>query len=84
MNEELAIPVVTSELICGEIEAQCRCVLAPHEDGAHRCACGGSWEINADGTFVIHSHPGSSDDWDGPGPDDYMPIVNLIFGSWLS
>lgn len=41
---------------CGVAEASCQCLLAPHADGAHKCACGGSWEWQ-NGRFVVHSLP---------------------------
>ena len=81
MRSEVAVPIEQAEVICATVEASCRCVLPPHGAGPHRCACGGSWEITEDGQFVGHALPGSGEEWDGPGPDDYLPDFAWLFSS---
>lgn len=36
--------VVEAEVVCGKEEAFCICILKPHPDTVHECACGGSWD----------------------------------------
>jgi hypothetical protein len=44
-------------VVCGTSEAECVCVEMPDHDGAHVCKCGGSWSLDADGTFHMHALP---------------------------
>lgn len=76
MGMDLEPVVETPELICGLVEASCRCVKPSHEDGVHECECGGSWERREDGTFVYHSDPGSATGWAWP----ELPDVFSLFG----
>lgn len=47
----------TRSLVCHTQEAGCECALPTGHNGAHRCPCGGSWEI-VDGVFHIRAMPG--------------------------
>lgn len=49
---------------CGAIEESCICVLEG-EHVAHKCECGGSWSVDAEGNFHIHAWPGSEPGWQG-------------------
>jgi hypothetical protein len=50
--------------ICGLQESNCFCGHPVGHDGAHRCACGGSWQYDADGQFEIVAFPGTG--WGRP------------------
>jgi hypothetical protein len=45
------------QALCGTREAFCVCFLERQHAGPHVCSCGGSWEIDADGAFHVHSIP---------------------------
>lgn len=45
------------QVFCGLREASCVCFLGRDHAGPHVCTCGGSWSIDADGRFHIHSMP---------------------------
>lgn len=45
------------KLVCGAKQAYCVCDLPPHDTGPHLCECSGSWVIEPDGGFSIHSLP---------------------------
>ena len=44
--------------ICGLQESKCFCTEDKGHDGPHVCDCGGSWDFDADGKFVIVNLPG--------------------------
>lgn len=46
-----------SELICGERESFCICVLEQDHESPHVCACAGSWSIDDSGRFHVHTFP---------------------------
>lgn len=53
MSSSLAV------IVCGEVEARCRCVLpAGHAGEAHECDCGGAW-LEQDGELVVVAWPES-------------------------
>lgn len=67
-----AVQEHNTSVICGLREAMCECVLPSGHDGPHVCdaGCGGSWDFDASGEFVVVSLPvgfGSGrrrdDDW---------------------
>ncbi len=55
---DLDIPGVSGKVICGDMLAYCHCVLSPHGDEPHLCACGGSWKYDpVTGDEIIVSMP---------------------------
>lgn len=46
--------------LCGLVQARCACLHPADHSGPHLCACGGSWDFDADGEFVIVEIPGSA------------------------
>jgi hypothetical protein len=59
--------VTEAEVICGQTEASCHCILDPGHIEPHRCECGGQWRGDGDGDdFEYVADPGSNPAWIGP------------------